>query len=155
MRHQLLGLALAISLAAPGFARAADSDVSAPVRQFIAAFNVGDLKAAEATHAADAIIIDEPPPFIWRGPGAFQAWLGDLAKDDAARGRTDGHVTLGAPKREEVAGEAAYVIVPVDYAFKDRGVALHEPSQMTLTLRKTSAGWKITSWTWTGPRGQP
>ena len=155
MRYHLMGLALAFGLAGPGLAQAAGSEVTEPVRQFIAAFNVGDLKAAEATHAADAIIIDEPPPFIWRGPGAFQAWLVDLAKDDAARGRTDGHVTLGEPKREEVAGDAAYVIVPVDYAFKDRGVALHEPSQMTLSLRKTAAGWKITSWTWTGPRGVP
>lgn len=155
MRYEFIGLALALSLAAPGFAQAAGSEVSQPVRQFIAAFNVGDLKAAEATHAADAIIIDEPPPFIWRGPGAFQAWLGDLAKDDAARGRTEGHVTLGEPKREEVAGDAAYVIVPVDYSFRDNGVPLHEPSQMTLSLRKTAEGWKITSWTWTGPRPMP
>ena len=155
MRYELIGLALAVGLAAPGFAQAADSEVTEPVRQFVAAFNVGDLKAAEATHAADAIIIDELPPFIWRGPGAFQAWLVDLDRDDKARGRTDAHVTLGAPRREEVAGEAAYVIVPIDLAFKERGVALHEPSQMTLSLRKTAAGWKITSWTWTGPRGVP
>lgn len=150
-----LALTLAIVWLTPMGAWAADAQVTAPIRDFIAAFNTGDLVAAEATHTADAVIVDEPPPFIWRGPGAFQAWLIDLDKDDKARGRTEGHVTLGATKREEVTGDSAYVIVAADYAFKDKGVQLHEPSQMTYSLRKTAAGWKISSWTWTGPRPMP
>ena len=36
----------------------------------------GDVAGAAATHAAEAdlVIIDEVPPFLWRGSQAFQAW---------------------------------------------------------------------------------
>lgn len=155
MQRLLVGAACALGLLAPTTAMAADAQVMAPIRQFIDSFNKGDVKAAEATHAADAVIVDEAPPFVWKSPGAFQAWLADLTKDDKARGRTDGAVALGAPTREEVAGDTAYVIVPADYTFKDKGVPMHEPSQMTYSLRKTASGWKITSWTWTGPAPTP
>lgn len=155
MQRLLVVAICAFGLLAPGAALAADPQVMAPVRQFIESFNQGDVKAAEATHAADVVIVDEAPPFVWKNPGAFQAWLASLTKDDKARGRTDGAVALGEPTREEVAGDAAYVVVPAEYTFKEKGVAMHEPSQMTYALRKTATGWKISSWTWTGPAPTP
>ena len=38
------------------------------------------------------------------------------------------------------------------FTFKQKGVAMHEVSQMTFTLKKEATGWLITGWTWTGPR---
>ena len=154
-RTHIISLALAIGLAAPTAALAADGRVTAPINAFIAAFNKGDVKAAEATHTADVVIIDEPPPFRWVGPGAFQKWVADLAADEKKIGRSDGAVALGGVKREEVAGDTAYVSVAATYAFKDKGVPMQEPSEMTFSLRKTAAGWKISGWTWTGPRPIP
>ena len=155
MKGTFASAVAALILVIPGAALAADSATMVPIRQFISAFNKGDLKAAEAAHTADVIIVDEPAPFLWKGPGAFKAWVADLERDEKARDRTDGAVTLGQTRREEVAGDAAYVIVDADYAFKDKGAPMHEPSQMTYRLTKTSEGWKISSWTWTGPRAQP
>jgi hypothetical protein len=39
------------------------------------------------------------------------------------------------------------------YACKQKGVTFREVSQMTFVLTKEAAGWKILSWTWTGPAG--
>jgi hypothetical protein len=44
--------------------------------------------------------------------------------------------------------------VPAVYAFKEKGVALREPSQMTFVLKKGASGWLIHGWTWTGPKPQ-
>jgi ketosteroid isomerase-like protein len=155
MKSYLTALAAAVALLAPGVAQAADATLNAPIQAFTAAFNKGDLKAAEATQTADVIIIDEPAPFRWIGPGAFQHWVADLDKDEKARGRSEGRVALGAVKREEVAGDAAYVIVEADYIFKEKGVPKHEPSQWTFALRRVAGAWKISGWTWSGPRAQP
>ena len=155
MKLQVAGALCALSMLAPAAASAADPAVMAPITQFMAAFNKGDIKAAEATHTADVVILDEPPPFVWKGPGACQAWLGDLDRDGKAQGQSAQSVSISAPVREEISGDNAYVIVPATYAFKVKGVAMHEPSRMTFALRKTADGWKISAWTWTGPRATP
>jgi hypothetical protein len=61
-------------LAAPAIAQTADTEVIAPIQKFIDSFNKGDVAAAAATHAAgsDLVIIDEVPPYVWRGAKAFQ-----------------------------------------------------------------------------------
>ena len=50
-------------------AQAPDPQVMAPIEKFMTAFNKGDIAGAEATHAAgaDLVILDEVPPFLWRG----------------------------------------------------------------------------------------
>ena len=75
--------------------------------------------------------------------------------DAKAKGITDPAVTVGAPTRELVSGNSAYVIVPSVYTFKQKGVAMREAAQMTFALVKTAAGWKIAAWTWTGPDPAP
>ena len=155
MRLLLFGLICSAALSAASDAASADPALAAPIRQFIDSFNKADMKAAAATHTADVVIIDEPGPYLWRGPGAFEAWGADLGKDSAARGRSEESVTIGAATREEVDGGSAYVIVPATYAFNEKGVAMREVAQMTFVLRKEAAGWKIAAWAWTGPRAGP
>jgi hypothetical protein len=72
------------------------------------------MAAAAATHAAaaDLAIVDEFPPYLWRGPGAFQAWSADLDRDAKARGITNQVVTIRTPTREETSGDRAYAVVP-------------------------------------------
>jgi hypothetical protein len=134
------------------------ADAASPlamVHQFIDNFDKGDIKAAAATHAAEVSIIDEVPPYQWQGRDAFKTWLDDLTKHDTAAGVTDGNVKLGDAIREEVSGEHAYVVVASDYSFKEKGVAKHEPSQMTFALRKEKDGWRIAAWTFAGPKAAP
>lgn len=144
-----------VLLAGEVSAQTADPQVMAPIRTFERTFNKGDVAGAAATHAAteDLVIIDEPPPFVWHGAQAFQAWVNDLGADEKARGITDQHVTIGTPSRVEVNGSGAYVVAPAAYAFKEIGVAMRESAQMTFVLKKNDTGaWLIHAWTWTGPR---
>ncbi len=143
----VLCLALAPTVAAHA---AASPGPTATVGQFINSFNKGDVKAAEATHAADAVIIDEVAPHRWLGPGAFGAWAADLDKDAKAKGQTDQRVSLGKAERVLVDGDTAYVVVPATYIYKEKGKAMVEPARMAFSLAKTADGWKISGWTWAG-----
>jgi hypothetical protein len=151
----MAGMALAAaSMAAPAVAR--DPQIEAPITAFVDAFNKGDMTTAKAQMAAGGVvIIDEVPPFRWGGPKAFDTWVSDDGKDAAANGITEQAVHIGTPTRELVAGNHAYVIVPSVYTFKLKGVAMTETAQLTFALDRGAAGWKIVSWTWTGPEPTP
>lgn len=156
MKTALIGILCAGLLSTASAAAAANAELAGPIHQFIDAFNKGDGKTAGATHLASGVtIIDEVPPYIWQGPKAFETWAGDLMKNDAAAGITDEKVTLGAVTREVVSPDTAYVIVAATYSFKQKGVAMREPAQMTFALKKDSGAWKIAGWSWTGPDPTP
>ena len=155
MKHFAIGAVLALALAGAARAEPSDSELAAPIHAFIDAFNKGDAKTAAAAHLASVSIIDEVPPHVWIGPKAFGSWAADLEKNDKAAGISEEKVTLGAVTREVVSGQTAYVVVAATYTFKQKGVAMREPAQMTFSLAKEAAGWKIAGWTWTGPDPVP
>ena len=140
------------ALAAPASAQQ-DAELMAPIQKFIDSFNKGD--AAGDAAGADLTIIDEVPPYLWRGPKAFQSWSADLDSDAKKTGMTEPMVTLSTPSRIERNVDHAYVIVPAVFTFKQKGAAMRESAQMTFVLRKGAGGWLIHGWTWTGPRPQP
>ncbi len=145
--------ASAVLLAAS--AQAGDAGVEGTIAAFGTAFNKGDIPAAKSTMAPTITIVDEVAPFAWSGPGAFDAWLGDLGKSEAAEGKTGGTVAISAPSREVVVGDHAYAIAPATYTFKQHGGAKRETAQMTFALFKTNGAWKIAAWSWTGPDAVP
>jgi hypothetical protein len=150
LKKALLALLVSV-LVAPAAMLAATPDVSAPIRQFIDGFNSGDTKSAYAAYATgDVSIIDEFAPSLWTGPHAAQEWAAAYAKHAEATGVTDGSVTYGAPRRTEVAGNSAYVIIPTTYLYKEKGKAMAEEGQMTFALVAEGGAWKIRGWTWTG-----
>jgi hypothetical protein len=140
-----------------GAASAATRDeLAAPIHQIVDSINKGDVAGAAAVLAeAGVVIIDEVPPYVWHGPAAFKIWADDLAANDAAQGITDEKVTLGKMTRMESTGDLAYVIVDAVYTFAQHGKAMREPGQMTFALHKSSQGWRISAWTWTGPTPTP
>lgn len=131
-----------------------DPQVIAPITKFIDAFNKGDMAGAAATHAseADLVIVDEVPPFLWRGAQALKTWAADLEADAKKHGMTDQKVTLSPATRVESNGRDAYVVVPAVFSFKQGDVAMRESAHMTFALKKGAAGWLIHGWTWTGPK---
>lgn len=138
---------------AGGLAAQAAPPAAGPVaalHQFIDNFNKGDVKAAEAAHTPDVVIIDDFPPHVWRGPNAFQAWTASLDKVSKAGGLTDEKMTLKAPARSEINGDTAYAVVPATLTFNQKGKAMIQQGRMTVALRKDAGAWKITGWTWTG-----
>ena len=148
-------LAGALLLGSMTAAYANDAGIDVTIKAFADAFNKGDMKAAKALHVAAPVIIDEVPPHLWNGAGAFDQWGADLGKSEAAEGKSGGKVTIGVPTREVVSGDHAYAISPTTYTFQQKGKTMRERAQMTLALVKDGGQWKIASWTWTGPEAKP
>ena len=149
--RMILGCALLLAFAPA--ARAADTPTT--ITQFSAALHAGDSKAAKNFLTARTVILDDVAPYYWAGANAFDRWQADLAKASAARGMSEEDAALGAPTRVEISGDRAYAILPATHTFKMKGRAMREAAQLTFILAKDTAGWKITSWTWTGPRAMP
>lgn len=146
-------LVLMISLLVLSTMWAADSEVTAPIHQFIDGFNSGDTTSAYAAYATgDIMIVDEFAPFHWFGPRAAQAWAADLDKLMKAEHGTDARVKYGPPTRTEVEGDSAYVVVPTTYMYKQQGKPMVEKGQMTFVLQSQAGAWKIIAWTWAGER---
>jgi ketosteroid isomerase-like protein len=147
--HAMLA-AVGLSVALHGVPASPDSAaIMAVVHQFVDAFNQGDTTAAVAACAKKASVIDEFPPYTWRGDGGCAEWLRDYDADARKNGITDGVVTLAAPRHVDISADHAYVVIPADYAFKARGKAVKEThSILTVVLRKGAAGWRITAWSW-------
>lgn len=155
MRKLTAALALALAAASLSARAASIDDAVATVHQFIDAFDKGDMKAAAATHEPDVAIIDEVGAHQWHGPGAFQAWAGDLMKDSTANGQTDESVVLGKTLRADINGDTAYVVVESSFNYKQHGARIIEPAQMVFALKKEAGGWKIAAWAWTGGTPRP
>ena len=154
MKRALLALAATILLAPTAFA--APGDVMIPIRQFIDGFNNGDTKSAFAAYATgDILIIDEFAPHRWTGPNAAQQWAKAYDKHAQATGVSDGSVKYGEPTRTEIEGDAAYVIVPTVYNYKQDGRPTTEEGQMTFVLHDQHGAWKISAWTWSGVKPHP
>jgi len=149
--RMILGCALLLAFAPA--ARAADTPTT--ITQFSAALHAGDSKAAKNFLTARTVILDDVAPYYWAGANAFDRWQADLAKASAARGMSEEDAALGAPTRVEISGDRAYAILPATHTFKMKGRVMREAAQLTFILAKDTAGWKITSWTWTGPRAMP
>jgi len=148
-------LAASLLLALAPTARAADTGVENTIAQFSAALHAGDNKTAKTFLTARTVILDDAAPYYWAGPNAFEDWQADLAKQSTARGMTEEDAVLGAPTRVEATGDHAYAILPATHIFTMKGRKMREIAQLTFILVKNAGAWKITSWTWTGPKATP
>ena len=123
----------------------------APIRLFADSFNKGDLKAAAAAFSpTGVVIIDEVSPHVWVGPDALENWSKALASSN-----TDQVATNGKPTRVVVSGDRGYVVLPVVYTYKAKGVAMREAAQMVCTLQKGTGGWQINGYAWVGTTPKP
>ena len=130
----------------PGSAQTA---VLASVHQFVDGFNKGDTKTILAVCADQTSILDEFPPYEWHGTGACAKWVSDFDADAKKNGITDGVVTLSNPRHVDITADRAYVVIPANYTFKQKGKPVSEVgSIITLTLQKSQSGWRITGWSW-------
>ncbi|HEX4380825.1 MAG TPA: nuclear transport factor 2 family protein [Candidatus Acidoferrum sp.] len=142
---------LVFILVAPAAIPATGDDAAAPVRQFIDGFNSGNVQSAFAAYASGPItIVDEFAPHIWTGANAAHEWADAYDKHAQATGVTDGKVSYGKPTRIEEVADAAYIVMPTVYLYKENGKPLKEEGQITAVLNRESGVWKIRAWTWSG-----
>ena len=148
MQKILILLPLAALTAGPLVA-SESTEVMATVQQLVDAFNKGDTKSLVAGCTDEMCIIDEFPPHEWHGPGTCLKWLGDYDADAKKNEITDGKVTIGQPRHIDVTGDRAYVVVPANYTYKQKGKPMNETGSIwTFTLQKIESGWRVTGWAW-------
>jgi len=148
-------LAPAVAWLVASAAFTADPAVEAPIHRMMDGFNAGDLAVVKAAHVASPTIVDDVAPFRWSGPDAFDSWIADLAKAEAAEGRTDGAVWFGDPVDEVVEGDRAYVVTPSSYTFRQQGQTLRETGTVAFVLVRQGDEWKVESWSWASPAAAP
>jgi hypothetical protein len=137
--RQALVVLIALVLCAPAVVPATGDDPAAPLRQFIDSFNSGNVPSAFAAYATGSItIVDEFAPHLWTGPNAAHDWADAYDKHAQATDVTDGKVTYGKPTRIEQMADAAYVVMPTVYLYKEHGKAIKEEGQITAVLNRES-----------------
>jgi ketosteroid isomerase-like protein len=123
------------------------------VRQYIDAFNKGDVEAMAGICAAPTSILDGMAPHVWEGPTACRDWYRDVLAAGESEGATGYFVTLGEPRHVDITGDRSYVVVPTTMTFKVRGRQVTQSgSTFTVALHKVAEGWRITAWAWTKGR---
>lgn len=147
--HRMLVAFFLVALSYAQTPGSAHSAVLGSVHQFVDAFNKGDTKTLVAACADQTSILDEFPPHEWHGAGACAKWISDFDVDAKKNGITDAAVTLHSPSHVDITGDRAYVVIPVNYNFKQKGKPVSEVgSILTLTLQKSQSGWRLTGWAW-------
>jgi hypothetical protein len=147
MHKLVIALAIAVAGAGPVIG-SEETDVMAPVRQFINGFNSGDVKMAKEACTDNLIIIDDFPPHAWDGSEAISKWLNDLQMFGKKNGSSDWFLTLGKPRHVDVTEAHAYVVVPTNLSYKKNRQLVKEAGLMTLVLHKGASGWRIAAWSW-------
>jgi len=148
MRKLLIAVAMAL-LATASPARAQQEEGMSAVNRFVDGFNKGDTKALITSCAAETSIIDEFPPHEWHGIKACMTWAKDYNINAKKNGITDGLVVLGKPSHLDVTGDRAYVVIPSDYSFKQKGKPMKEVgSAFAFAMQKMGPTWKIIGWSW-------
>lgn len=149
MRKLYFVLAIVFLLAGSSVVMGQKSAVMKPINQFVNGFNKGDMQSAMAACSEATAIIDEFPPHTWSGDGACQKWVDDYDTDAKKNGITDGVVTLGKPSHFEMAADHAYVVIPSNYTYKQKGKRVAQIGSMfTFSLNKRAGAWVITGWSW-------
>jgi hypothetical protein len=146
MHKMFVALALAVlgSTAADGSER---RDVIGVVRQWTSVFSMDNSKDALAACADETSIIDDIPPHEWHGPGACVKWLSDLSAYLKSTKISDVTCALLKPWQIVISADRAYVVVPVNFTYKQSGKDMKAlGSVLTVALRKDATNWRIIGW---------
>src|SRR2546423_1054352 len=143
-----LALAAALLLsAAPAFA-SDETDMVAVIVKLKDAMNKNDNKTAASYHSAASAIIDEIPPHLWSGAGAYDHWAADYDTYSKAHGDTDPWLKTSKPRHVTVSGDRGYAVVPALYTFKEHGKKMREHGLWTFAMQKVGGEWKVAGWGW-------
>jgi hypothetical protein len=76
--------------------------------------------------------------------------MSDFDADAKKNGITEPVVTLHSPRHVDVTADRAYVVVPADYTYKQKGKVVKETgSALTVALQRGAEGWRMIGWSWT------
>ncbi|KUI22012.1 hypothetical protein AU195_06840 [Mycobacterium sp. IS-1496] len=119
------------------------------VREYVDAFNHGDVTAMAAVCADPMQILDGMSPHVWQGPRAAEQWWADAAVEAEHLGASGYRIALGDPRHVDVTGDYGYVVVPVTFEYDLRGEHVTQSDALfTVALRRIDGSWRLTAWAW-------
>jgi ketosteroid isomerase-like protein len=146
MKRVIIALAItALTLAGASSTFATDKD---DIMAVLKLWNDTDPAKNTASCADEATVIDDFPPFEWKGSGACANWAKAFDGFADKNAITDSTGTLGKPKQFVVNGDRAYVVAPGTFSYTAKGKPVKLTAIAAFVLHKTAAGWRITSWSW-------
>jgi ketosteroid isomerase-like protein len=156
--HQLVKLrtiaAFLVIALAPAFAVAGQSQPLPPeilklATAVIQGANAGDASAFTGLFTDDAVVVDENPPFVWRGAGAGVAWWraveGVVQKAKISQLKAT-NIRIGEFKQSAA---DAYLVESQTVTGVTGGKPFAEPGTMTYTFHNAGAKWLISTMVWT------
>lgn len=145
--------AVAVLALLPGVALAASKPPPAaildPIDRVIHAANTDDTAAFSGLFSGDAIVVNENPPFIWRGAAAGSSWW-RVVRSVTQRARIR-HLMATNIRLGEFAQSAtdAYLVQSLTVTGFIGSKPFAESGTMTYTLHEAGGRWLITSMVWT------
>ena len=111
--------------------------------------NSGNASALAGVLTNDAVVVDENPPFVWRGAGAGAAWWSVV--EAVTRKAKIAHlkpvnVRLGEFKQS---GSDAYLVQSMTITAIAGGKPFAEAGTMTYTFHESGGKWLISTMVWT------
>jgi ketosteroid isomerase-like protein len=140
--------AVALAPATAGAAPTVPTPILKLANAVIHATNTDDASAFEGLYANDAVVVDENPPFTWRGAGAGTAWW--RVVDAVTQRMKLTHLQAVHVRVSEFKQSAtdAYLVEPMTVAGIANGKPFAEAGTMTYTFHYAGA-WLISSQVWT------
>jgi hypothetical protein len=152
MQIRTIAVFLALALAPAGVV-AAKSSPPVPIAKLasavINAANTGDPSGLSGLFTHDAVVVDENPPFVWRGAGAGVAWWHVV--DSVTRKARLTHLQAIDVRTGEFAQSAtdAYMVQALTVTGVASGKPFSEPGTMTYTFHNADGTWLISTMVWT------
>jgi hypothetical protein len=160
---QRILLALLLSCVfAPVWAQSPDSSAAdrkailAVIQHALGTFSKGDIAAFKATWAPSGVqILDDVPPYSWTGNGAVERWIEETGVAIRQLGLADLTLHSKDPRRVEITGDRAYVVLPVVVRYNLNGRKFTQQGTQALVMTRTADGWKTLCMSYSAPPAAP
>lgn len=154
MRFRIV--ATLLSLAAwlgPSLAASAAGSPPAPILKLanavVRAANENDSNALRGIYTTDAVVVDENPPFAWRGPGAGTAWWRVVGTVTRKMKMTRLRAVNVRISEFHQSSTDAYMVQPMTITGIAGGKPFAESGTMTYTFHDAGGTWLISTAVWT------
>ena len=114
----------------------------------VKASNTGDASLLSNLYTNDATVVDELPPFSWRGAGAGVAWWRAVEAFTKTKHERIKLVDVRVTEFQRSATDA-YLIQPMTIVEIGTGKPGSESGTMTYTFHYSGGAWLISSQVWT------
>ena len=138
---------LAGAATAPASAKVDPAAMAVPAK-ISAAFEKNDGATLRTLCAADAVVIDEFPPYVWTGEEACVKWSADFVAFAKQIKLTNMHATLAPKPFVDMGGGRIYVTTRATGTAMFAGKPMTEAGTWTFVLVKDGNAWKAASLSW-------